>query len=310
MSNPPFRIVSLLPSATEIVAALGLADCLVGRSHECDYPPQVQSLPVCTAPKINPEGTSLEIHDRVTNLLESALSVYQIKTEVLQELQPTHIITQDQCDVCAVTFADVEQAAAQLLGNCPQIISLKPNLLDEVWASIQQVASAFDVNSKPLIDSLLARIGNCANQTLPLCPMVACIEWIEPLMAAGNWVPELVKYAGGTCIFGKIGQHSPWLKWEDLVSADPQIIIFMPCGFDLERTRQEVYPMMSRPQWQQLQAVKTGKVYITDGNAYFNRPGPRLVDSLEILAEIFHPERFNFGYEGRGWERIKVMSNQ
>lgn len=305
MNSNSLKIVSLLPSATEIVASLGLTNALVGRSHECDFPAGVEQLPVCTQPKMNPEGSSREIHDRVTDLLESALSVYQIQTDVLEQLNPTHIITQAQCDVCACTLQDVEDAVHKSLKIQPQIISLQPNLLAEVWEDIERVAQALNVESQPIIEALKSRVKVVSSGQKRDFPTVACIEWTEPLMAAGNWIPELVSLAGGKPVFGVAGKHSPWLKWEDLAAADPEVIIFMPCGFNLERTRQDAEILIKNPEWQNLKAVKTGKVYITDGNAYFNRPGPRLVDSLEILAEILHPEVFNFGYQGAGWEFLK-----
>lgn len=302
----PLRVVSLIPSATEIVATLGLADCLVGRSHECDYPPAVRHLPVCTQPKFDPAGSSLEIHDRVTQVLTSALSVYQVETEILQQLQPTHILTQAQCEVCAVSLADVQQAAAQLLNCEPEIISLQPNVLADVWLDIDRVANALGVSATGAIADLKARIANCQTitQTLSDRPTVACIEWIDPLMAAGNWIPELVTLAGGRSLFGNIGEHSPWLKWSALVQANPDVIVFMPCGFDLPRTRTEAQILTHRPEWADLKAVQTRQVYVTDGNQYFNRSGPRLVDSLEILAELLHPQQFAFGYQGQGWQSL------
>lgn len=302
VNNSHLKIVSLLPSATEIVASLGLTNALVGRSHECDYPAEVQQLPVCTQPKFNPEGTSREIHDRVTELLQSALSVYQVKTEIIQQLQPTHIVTQDQCDVCACSLQDVEEAARELTGIKPQIISLQPNTLVEVWADIQRVAAALGVGEEKEISALKNRVETVRQSLKNTRPTVACIEWTEPLMAAGNWIPELVEIAGGESLFGIVGKHSPWMKWDALVTADPNVIIFMPCGFDLARTREDARQLTQYPEWSNLQAVREGKVYITDGNSYFNRPGPRLVDSLEILAEILHPEQFNFGYRGTAWE--------
>ncbi len=299
------RIVSLIPSATELVNALGLIDDLVGRSHECDYPNRVLNLPICTEPKFNPDGTSAEIHDRVTNLLESALSVYRVKTDILEALQPTHIITQAQCEVCAVSLADVEQAAAQLIGSSPKIISLQPNTIADLWIDIQTMADSFKVDAAPLLSSLQARVQFCQEQTAKIVerPTVACIEWTEPLMAAGNWVPELVEWAGGKNLFGTVGKHSPWLKWEELVSADPEVIVIMPCGFDLARTKQEAAVLAQHPEWRSLKAVRSGRVYITDGNSFFNRPGDRLVDSLEMLAEIFHPNLFNFGFADQAYRK-------
>ena len=308
MTDQHLRIVSLIPSATEIVAALGLTDAIVGRSHECDYPPEIQSRPVCTQARLNTNAPCAEIHNDVNNLLRSALSIYQIKTDVLEQLQPTHIITQDQCDVCAVSLPDVEKAVATLTHSQPQIISLQPNVLADVWNDIQRVANALGVKSLRLLEDLEARVKICEQKTQALSvterPTVACIEWIDPLMTAANWVPELVTLAGGQMLYSATGQPSPQLSWETLVATDPTIIIFMPCGFDLNRTRQEALQLTQRPEWQNLRAAQSGRVYITDGNSYFNRPGPRLVDSEEILAELLHPEIFEYGYKGTGWEPL------
>ena len=309
MVNSELRIVSLIPSATEILAQLGFTHQIVGRSHECDYPVEIRTRPVCTEPKFNPEGTSAEIHDRVTDLLQSALSVYRVKTEVLEQLKPTHILTQAQCEVCAVNLADVEQAVATLTQTQPQIISLQPNTLNDIWDDIQRVAIAFGLESQSSLNQLQARVEACAAKTKALSdrPTVACIEWAEPLMAAGNWIPELVELAGGQSLFGVVGQHSPWLQWDALVDANPDVLILMPCGYDLERTHQDAIALAKHPEWPTLRAVQAGNVYITDGNQYFNRPGPRLVDSLEILADILHPHSFDFGYEGTGWQRLPAQ---
>ncbi len=293
------RIVSLIPSATEIVDCLGLSAFLVGRSHECDFPKSVRSLPICTAPKFDPHGDSATIHDRVTELLQSALSVYKVDVELLQKLQPTHILTQAQCEVCAVNLGDVENAVASLTGCTPQIISLQPDRLDDVWQDIARSAMAFGVDGDSVITGLKARIDPVVVTNRP---RIACIEWIEPLMAAGNWVPELVTLAGGENLFGAVGQHSPWMQWAELVAADPDVIVIMPCGFDLERTRSESAVLAQHPDWAGLKAVRSGRVYITDGNQYFNRPGPRLVESFEILQEIFADSE-GVHYD-RGWARL------
>ena len=310
MNPSDLRIVSLLPSATEIVAALGLTDAIVGRSHECDYPPEIKDRPVCTEAKLNSEKPSAQIDADVLDLVQKALSIYKIKTDVLEQLKPTHIVTQDQCDVCAVNFADVEKAVAELTHSQPKVISLQPNVLNNVWADIERVAAALGVESHSVLTQLQYRVEVCKQKTQGLSesdrPTVAAIEWTEPLMATGNWIPELVELAGGQCLFGVVGNHSPYLEWDALVKADPEVIIIMPCGFDLERTRQETMPLTHRPEWSSLHAVRSGKVFITDGNAYFNRPGPRLVDSLEILAEILHPDIFDFGYRGTGWEQFGI----
>jgi len=311
MASSELRVISLIPGATETLAALGLIDALVGRSHECDYPPVVKQRPVCTQAKLDTSAPSGQIHDDVTKLLQSALSIYQIDIAKLEELQPTHILTQAQCDVCAVTLSDVEQAVAQLTQSSPKVISLQPNLLADVWTDMQRVAEALGVDAEAAIANLQARVERCQQQghSAPEHPTVACVEWTEPLMVAANWVPELVELAGGRDMLGVTG-HSPRLEWQVLVEADPEVIIFMPCGFDLERTRQEALKLTHRPEWQNLQAARTGKVYFTDGNQYFNRPGPRLVDSLEILAEILHPDTCHFGYKGTGWEQIQAEVTQ
>ncbi len=308
MTHSNLRIVSLLPSATEIVAALGLTDAIVGRSHECDYPPEIQDRPICTEAQLNSEQPSAQIDADVLDLTQKALSIYKIKTDVLEQLQPTHIVTQDQCDVCAVNFTDVEKAVAELTHSSPKVISLQPNVLSDVWADIERVATTLGVESRSLLIGLQSRIEACRQKTQGLSerPTVAAIEWTEPLMAAGNWIPELVELAGGKSVFGMAGQHSPYLKWDTLVKADPEVIIIMPCGFGLDRTRQETQLLTQHPEWSSLQAVRTGKVFITDGNSYFNRPGPRLVDSLEILAEILHLDIFDFGYRGTGWKSFEI----
>lgn len=304
-ASAPLRIVSLIPSATEIVDVLGLTEYLVGRSHECDYPPTVKTLPVCTAPKFNPVGDSATIHQRVTDLLTSALSVYRVNLEILEVLKPTHILTQAQCEVCAVSLGDVEAAVAELTQSQPQIISLSPNELADVWADIERVGLALGVTSTAaVVKDLQSRVKALADQASSCTPKptVACIEWTEPLMAAGNWVPELVDMAGGTSLFGTAGQHSPWMTWADLTAADPDKIVVMPCGYDLEVTRRETETLTLHPAWATLKAVRQGEVYLVDGNQYFNRPGPRLVESLAILAEIFHPDAFAPQHQGLGWE--------
>ena len=311
MNAQNLRIVSLLPGASEMLAALGLSEAIVGRSHECDYPPEIQDRPVCTQARLNTKASSAQIDQDVNELLQSALSIYQIKTDVLQQLQPTHIITQDQCDVCAVSLEEVEQALASLIDIQPQIISLKPNVLADVLANIETVANAVQVDSRRLLEDLESRSKICQQKVRGLSiselPTVACIEWIDPLMTASNWIPELVRLAGGQPLFSAAGQPSARFTWETLVATDPDVIVFMPCGLDLNRTRTEALTLTKRPEWENIHAVKSGRVYITDGNAYFNRPGPRLVDSLEIMAEILHPEIFQYGYKGTGWESFAIV---
>ena len=293
--NKP-RIVSLLPSCTEIVCELGLSDQLVGRSHECDFPPAVCRLPVCTQPKLNVQASSLQIDRDVKALLQDALSIYQIDTGMLKALRPDFILTQSQCEVCAVSLSAVELAVSGWAGFQPRILSLAPNALADVWNDILEVAGALGVAERgaEVVARLKDRVENVAARARPLSqrPSVACIEWLDPLMAAGNWVPELVALAGGRNLFGESGKHSPWLNWESVRERDPEIMVILPCGFDIERTRREMSSLTARPGWINLRAVKNGQVYLADGNQFFNRPGPRLVESLEILAAIIHPTVF------------------
>jgi iron complex transport system substrate-binding protein len=302
------RIVSLIASATEIVCALGFEYQIVGRSHECDYPSSVQRLPICTQPKFDPDGTSYEIDQRVKAIVQEGLSVYRVDGAKLRDLEPDVIVTQSHCEVCAVSLRDVERAVCAWLQTCPQLVSLAPNGLADVWTSIEQVADALKVPERgaEVIQRLQARMQGIAEQTRGLTrrPTVACIEWIDPLMAAGNWMPEMVEMAGGVNRFGIAGTHSPWMTWEQLCAADPEVLIMMPCGFDIARTRRDLPLLANKSEWPHLQAVRGGRVFLADGNQYFNRPGPRLVESLEILAELLHPELFAFGHEGTGWQRV------
>jgi iron complex transport system substrate-binding protein len=301
------RVISLIASATEIICALGCEEMLVGRSHECDFPASVRRLPACTEPKFNIEGTSREIDRDVKALLRDALSVYRVDADRLAELEPDVIVTQAQCEVCAVSLRDVERAVCAWLKACPKLVSLVPNALADVWTDIERVAEALGVAERgaELISQLQARINAIAEKAkrLPDRPRVACIEWIDPLMSAGNWVPELVELAGGTNLLGQAGKHSPWMTFEQLRAVDPDVIIVLPCGFDIARSRKELPPLTARPEWPALRAVRDGRVFLADGNQYFNRPGPRLVESLEILAELLHGEAFHFGHEGSGWQR-------
>jgi iron complex transport system substrate-binding protein len=301
------RIVSLIASASEIVSALGLSQYQVGRSHECDFPVEILKLPICTSPAFPTDGSSAEIDQRVKQQIANALSVYEVSRELLDALQPTHVLTQTQCRVCAVSLEDVERALTGWVTSRPKLVALEPNALTDVWSDIRRVADSCGVSERG--EDVVARLQNemqriseraCASGRRP---RVACIEWHEPLMGAGNWVPELVQMAGAVNLFGEAGAHSPWMTWQQLVESDPDVIITMPCGFDLERTSIEMYWLTDRPEWPKLRAVKTGQVYLADGNQYFNRPGPRLLESLQILAEILHPEAFAPELEGKAWRR-------
>lgn len=300
------RVVSLIASSTEIVCALGFEQALVGRSHECDYPPSVTRLPVCTEPKIKTSGSAREIDRSVKEIVQQGLSVYRVHAEKLKELRPDVIITQTQCEVCAVSLRDVEQAVCDWVGSRPRIVALEPNSLADVWADIGRVAEALGAleRGRELVGRLKARMRAISTKAAVLTapPAVACIEWIDPLMAAGNWMPELVEMAGGVNLFGVAGKHSPWMTWEQMRDKNPDVIVVLPCGWDIARARQDMPRLTEKPEWPKLKAVRTRRVYMLDGNQYFNRPGPRLAESLEILAEVLHPSAFEFGYKGKGWE--------
>ena len=302
------RIISLIASATEIVAALGYEDSLVGRSHECDFPASVESLPVCSEPRIDVSGSSLEIDQAVKGAVREALSVYAVFKDELQRLQPTIIITQTQCEVCAVSLKDVEAAVCELIDSQPAIVACEPMQLTDVWTDIEKVATALDdpqaatkLNShlQQQLQALKSQYAEIGTR-----PTIACIEWLEPLMIAGNWVPELVEIAGGKAVMSEVGKHSPYQSWDDLIANDPDVIAVMPCGFDIARTMQELHLLTDHPGWNSLSAVQNQRVYVTDGNQYFNRPGPRVVESAEILAEIMHRDQEVFLHEGTGWMRL------
>ncbi len=300
------RVVSLLPSSTEIACALGAGGLLVGRSHECDFPPEVAALPVCTEARLDPSAPSREIDDAVRRTVREGVSIYRVDADRLRALRPDVVLTQDQCEVCAASLADVEEALARWTGGTPRLLSLRPASLADVWGDLERVARALDLADagRALRDALSERVGEIGERAAGLAerPRVACLEWIDPLMGAGNWIPELVALAGGHALLGRSAVHSPWITWEDLVAADPDAIVVLPCGFDRARTRAEMAPLVARPGWADLRSVRAGRVFVADGNQYFNRPGPRLVESLEILAEMLHPEVFDFGHRGRGWE--------
>ena len=305
MASVP-RVVSLLSSATEIVCALGCEDLLVGRSHECDYPASILSLPQCSRPCIDVTGSSREIDARVKSAAHQGLSLYDVDGRRLRELAPDIILTQTQCEVCAVSLKDVEAAVCGMLESPARLVSLHPNSLADLWRDIRLVAGELGVPDRgeavvAALQERLTRLNQAANKCA-VRPSVACLEWLDPLMAAGNWVPELVEIAGGKNLFGTAGLHSPWMDWESLIAADPDVIVALPCGWDIAKASQELIPLAAHTGWSELQAVRTGRVYVTDGNQYFNRPGPRLVDSAEILAEMFHPGQFDFGHSGTAWQ--------
>jgi iron complex transport system substrate-binding protein len=295
MSTSP-RIVSLLPSATEIVCAIGLEHSLVGISHECDYPASITDRPRLTVPKIDIHANSHRIDREVRSLVSKGLSIYTIDTDQLRLLQPELIITQDQCEVCAVPYRDVVNATQQVLGSPLDVLSLHPAMLRDIWSDIRRVGAATGHASQAdgLLEALFDRVTTIlsVSATLKVPPRVAVIEWIEPLILAGNWMPELIQIAGGHDGLCQMGKHSQPAEWGMLQNYAPDILLIIPCGFKLEQTLEQLPILQNLPGWKQLPAVRQRRAYAVDGNAYFNRPGPRIVDSLEILAGLIYPDLF------------------
>jgi len=303
------KIVTLIPSATEIVSFLGKKDFIVGKSHECDYPEDLNNIKKLTSPKINVEGTSGEIHKEITEILENSLSVYKVDVNELKKLNPDIVVTQAHCEVCAVSFSEVQEIVTNHLDKNTKIISLQPNTLDDVFEDIKRVAKGLNIDeikTKNLIKPLEERLKNIqVKSSEKKKKTVACIEWIDPLMAAGNWIPEMVKISGGEDVFGKSGKDSHWIKFGEIQKYNPEVIIFLPCGYDIEKTKNEVENLFNQQnKWNELDAFMNKEIYIVDGNQFFNRPGPRLLESLEIFAEIIHPELFNFNHNQNGWKNF------
>ncbi|WP_437913148.1 ABC transporter substrate-binding protein [Sorangium sp. So ce302] len=290
------RIASLLPSATEIVCALGAQSELVGVSHECDFPEGLTGLPVLTRPRLRPARSSREIDAAVRDVLRDALAVYDIDLDALREARPDVIVTQDLCDVCAVSFDDVRAAVARLARQDVRIINLHPTRLDDIWADIRRVAEGIGrpAGGEALVERLRARVAAVAARAAaaPGRPRVLAVEWIDPVMIGGTWMPELITLAGGEPLVTRPGEHAPTLSPAALAALDPDVVMIKPCGFTLERTLDELDLLPRVLPWATYRAVAQGRVYIADGNAFFNRPGPRIVESLEILAACAHPALF------------------
>lgn len=295
-----------MPSSTEIVCALGLKDELVGRSHECDFPYFVSSLPIVSSPAFDTTGGSSEIDGKVKGKLAHSKPLYKIHESLLESLKADIIITQSHCNVCAVDAAGVSEVLKNNANIKSSIVSLKSNGLDDLWKCITEIAQAARVSKRgaQLVKRLKSRIEKVSviTEDLPHKPTVACIEWLDPLMGAGNWIPELVHLAGGINLFGEAGKQSPVIRWNDVVAKDPDVLLISPCGFNIQKTRDEIQLLTSKKEWYDLKAINNNRVYLLDGNQYFNRPGPRLVDSIEIMAEIFHPSLFHYGHQNEAWE--------
>ncbi|MCE9566089.1 MAG: cobalamin-binding protein [Planctomycetes bacterium] len=286
------RIVSLLPSATEIICQLGLNEQLVGVTHECDYPPFVACLPKVTKTLIPHDASSSEIDALVRERLKTQLALYSLDMPTLERLAPDLIVTQSLCDVCAVAEAEVTAAACSLLGQ-PKVVNLEPMSLEDVLATLQLVARTAGVPDKgeAAVTALRKRIATVEGRSEQVKerPRVVMLEWLDPPFSSGHWTPELVRMAGGIEVIGQAGQRSRTLEWGEVVAAQPEVLFIACCGFTLERTLADLPGLRARPNWSDIPAVRNERVYVTDGNAYFSRPGPRLVDSLEIIAHSMHP---------------------
>jgi iron complex transport system substrate-binding protein len=293
------RIVSLISAATEMLYTLGLWDQVVGVSHECDWPPECRQLPRVTRSRVNSSAASAAIDAEVTQLMSAGEALYEIDLEKLADLHPDLILTQSQCDVCAVKYDDVVCAvrqSSQLAGA--QVVDLNPRSLGEVFGDMQRIGAAAGIvdDANNVAAKLTQRVAGIRSATASIVqadrPRVAIIEWLEPIMLAGNWVPELVEIAGGECDLTKGGLHSRYHDWNEIIRFDPQVIVICPCGFDRPRARLESKSLAERPGWKTISAVRNRRVCVVDGNACFNRPGPRLVESTELLAALLHPTAF------------------
>ncbi len=288
------KIVSLLPSATEIICALGLEDQLVGVTHECDFPPSVRRLPTVTRTLIPLDAVSNEIDRLVRERLRTQRSLYTLELPTLAKLRPDLIVTQALCDVCAVAEEEVRVAAGMLPGE-PQVVNLEPKTLADVLASIAQVATAAGVEparTQELLNTLTARIDAVVQRTPQGVqrPRVALLEWLDPPFSCGHWSPELVRLAGGVEGLGQEGMPSRRLDWGELLAWQPEVVFIACCGLSAQRTLKDLPRLWSVDGWEDVPATRSGRIYVTDGSCYFSRPGPRLVDSLEILAHALYPD--------------------
>jgi iron complex transport system substrate-binding protein len=295
------RIASFLASGTELVCALGAGDQLVGRSHECDRPAWVKDLPVLSRPTFATEVGSGEIDRQVRAKLQAGAPLYQIDEAALTALAPDVVITQTHCEVCAVDAS----AGCAVLNRRP-VIALRTGTVDGILEGFKEVAMVLGLEEagQALIDAKQAHIARWqeATASLPRVPVVV-VEWVEPTFVLANWGPELVNHAGGEPLLARHGAHSASLPWEQVRIADPEVIVVAPCGFSLERTLDEMPILRQRSGWSSMKAVRAGRVYAADGNIYFNRSGPSLFETIDILAELLHPDRFPPLHEGIAWKR-------
>lgn len=294
------RVVSLLPSATEMVHFAGAGGALVGVTHECDHPKGVEKLPKLTSSRLDSTMNSAEIDAAIGRLLTDDESIYALDAKLLEDLRPDLIITQGLCEVCAVSMDLVEEAVSKL-PNKPEILSLNPTSVQDVLEDAAKLGeilgTTVETHSKiNALEERLARVQEAVSG-LPR-PRVGCLEWLAPPFSAGHWVPRMVRMAGGEDVFAAPGERSRRLTWETVLDAAPDILVLMPCGFDADRAAREARTLPDLPGWSELPAVENGHVWAVDANSYFSRPAPRLVDGVEILGHILHPDAFD-GYTER-----------
>ena len=287
------RICSLLPSATEVLALLGLSDKLVGISHECDYPPSVKSVPIMVEPMIPTHGlASADIDRQVSRLVEAGQRLYRLKDRQLQEAQPDLIVSQDLCHVCAVT-PDQLHEAVRSMPRQPTVLTLNPGTVQDVIDDVIRIGDAAGrpAEGRRLAAGLRDRLSAIQKRSegIPHRPRVVCIEWLSPLYVAGHWVPEMVRLAGGQDVLAKPGNPSRVVTWDEVTAAVPDVLIIMPCGFSIDRTQTELLRLMEQPGQWPVSADLTQHTFLVDASSYFSRPGPRLIDGIELLAGILHP---------------------
>jgi iron complex transport system substrate-binding protein len=285
------RIVSLLPSATEILFAIGAGELVVGVTHECDFPEAAKGLPVLTSSALPAAADSAAIDRHVRASVHAGSSLYRLDAQLLEALAPDLIVTQELCVVCAVSYSIVDRAARRLSSD-PRLISLEPSSLEDVYANIQPLGtlSGCENGAQAVVRALQSRIEHVRARTASAtAPRVLVLEWTDPPMSGGHWTPQLVQIAGGIPVLGNPGANSQVIEWEAIAQQNPEYIIVAPCGYDLDKTRDAVRALGERPEWNAIPAVRKGCVAAVDGNAYVNRPGPRLVDTAEIFADILHP---------------------
>jgi iron complex transport system substrate-binding protein len=302
------RIVSFLPSATEIVFALGLGDQLVGVTYECDYPPEAKSKPVVVRSAIETKQLSpQQIDESVSLALKAGESLYTVDESLLKELAPDLILTQDLCQVCAPSGREITRVL-QFLPTSPQILYLTPACLEDIFDNIRQVgnATARASTADDLVHRLRKRVLTVRDQALLASsrPRVFCMEWLSPLYTAGHWMPELVELAGGVDELGRKGSDSVRISWDQIMEYAPEVLILAPCGFDLEEVLRQAYLLTTFPHWHRLPAIERGRVYAVDANSYFARPGPRVVEGVELLAHLIHPDNLTWLGPAQAYRRL------